>query len=165
MLFGHEPRDSATLGRMRGPSGRKARLGMSALMWISHLEQPLKSDELCYAIVVEIRSPNFNTDNFPSIRTSPACCQGLVVMDKGTSTIRLVHFTTSGLIPSFLVRSLDNCGNLLKLSKFATCQSSPSYLPSRSPIHTVSRIFLSVLENACKTGAFGLRKIACSKVI
>jgi len=83
----------ATLSRIKGQGGRKARLGMSALMWISHSERPLKSDELCHALAVEIGSPNFNTDNVPSIGTLLACCQGLVVVDKETSTIRLIHFT------------------------------------------------------------------------
>ena len=62
-------------------------------MWISHAERPLRSDELCHALGVEIGSPNLNSDNVPSIRTLLACCQGLFVMDKETSTIRLIHFT------------------------------------------------------------------------
>ena len=84
---------SATLSRIKGQGGRKARLGMETLMWISHSERPLKSDELRHALAVEIGSPNFNSDNIPSIGTLLACCQGLVVMDKETSTIRLIHFT------------------------------------------------------------------------
>ena len=83
----------ATLSRIKGQSERKARLGMAALMWISHSERPLKSNELRCALAVEIGSPNFNTDNIPSIGTLLACSQGLVVTDKETSTIRLIHFT------------------------------------------------------------------------
>ena len=83
----------ATLSRIKGQGERKARLGMAALMWISHSERPLKSNELRHALAVEIGSPNFNTDNVPSIGTLLACCQGLVVMDKETSTTRLIHFT------------------------------------------------------------------------
>ena len=83
----------ATLGRIKGQGGEKARLGMAALMWISHAERPLKSDELCHALAVEIGSPNLNADNVPSIGTLLACCQGLVVVEKKSSTIRLIHFT------------------------------------------------------------------------
>jgi len=68
-------------------------LGMAALMWISHSERPLKSNELCHALAVEIGSPNLNSHNVPSIGTLLACCQGLVVVDKEASTIRLIHFT------------------------------------------------------------------------
>ena len=83
----------ATLSRIKGQGERKARLGMTALMWISHAERPLKPDELCHALAVEIGSPNFNNDSVPSIGTLLACCQGLVVVDKEASTIRLIHFT------------------------------------------------------------------------
>jgi len=83
----------ATLGRIKGQGGRKARLGMAALMWISHAERPLKPDELCHALAVEIGSPNLNADNILPIRTVIACCQGLVAVDKEASTIRLIHFT------------------------------------------------------------------------
>ena len=48
----------ATLGRIKGQGGEKARLGIAALMWISYAERPLKSDELCHALAVEIGSPN-----------------------------------------------------------------------------------------------------------
>jgi len=84
---------SATLGRIKAQGGEKARLGMAALMWISHAERPLKADELCHALAVEIGSPNLNTDNVPSISTLLACCQGLVVVEKKSSTVRLIHFT------------------------------------------------------------------------
>src|ERR1700712_1491148 len=79
-----------TLSRIKGQGGRKARLGMAALMWISHSERPLKSDELRHALAVEIESPNFNTDNVPSIGTLLTCCQGLITV---ASTVRLIHFT------------------------------------------------------------------------
>jgi len=82
-----------TLSGIRGRDGRKGRLGMVALMWISHSERLLKSDEPRHALAVEMESPSFNTDNIPSIGILLACCQGLVVVDKETSTIRLIHFT------------------------------------------------------------------------
>ena len=83
----------ATLDRIKGQDGVKASLGMACLMWISHAERPLKPDELCHALAVEIGSPNVNTDNVPSIGTLLSCCQGLVVVDKKASIVRLIHFT------------------------------------------------------------------------
>jgi len=62
-------------------------------MWISHAERPLKSDELCHALAVEIGSPNVNSDNAPSIGTLLSCCQGLIIVDKKASTVRLIHYT------------------------------------------------------------------------
>jgi len=66
---------------------------MAALMWVSHSERPLKANDLCHALAVEIGSPNLNTDNVPSIGTLLACCQWLIVVDKESSTVRLIHFT------------------------------------------------------------------------
>ena len=83
----------ATLGRIKDQGGEKARLGIAALMWVSHAERPLKPDELCNALAVEIWSPNLNRDNVPSIGTLLGCCQGLIVIGKETSTVRLIHFT------------------------------------------------------------------------
>ena len=83
----------ATLGRIKGQGGEKARLGMAALMWISHSERPLRSDELCHALAIEIGLSNLNSDNVPSIGTVLACCQGLAAVDKKASTVRLIHFT------------------------------------------------------------------------
>ena len=82
-----------SLGRIKGQGGAKGRLGMLALMWISHSERPLKVVELCHALAVEIGSPNLNGDDVPSIGTLLSCCQGLVVIDKEASTVRLIHFT------------------------------------------------------------------------
>ena len=84
---------STTLGRINRQGRERARLSMAALMWISHSERPLKADELCHALAVEIGSPNLNADNIPSISTLLACCQGLIVLEKETSTVRLIHFT------------------------------------------------------------------------
>ena len=83
----------ATIGRIKAQEGHGARLGMEALMWISHAERPLSVDEICHALAVEIESTEINTNNVPSIRTVLGCCQGLVAVDEGSSTIRLIHFT------------------------------------------------------------------------
>ena len=91
--LGLEDAYGATLERIKGQGGEKARLGMAALMWISHAERPLKPDELLDALAIEIGSPDLNSDNIPSTGTLLACCQGLVVIDKEASTVRLIHFT------------------------------------------------------------------------
>ena len=82
-----------TLGRVKAQGGAKVRLGTAALMWISHSKRPLKANELCHALAVEIGSPDLNTEDAPSIGTLLACCQGLVAIHRVTSTVRLIHFT------------------------------------------------------------------------
>ena len=84
---------SVTLSRIKRQDREKSRLGMAALMWISHSERPLEVNELCYALGVEIGSVDLDEDKVPSIGTVLACCQGLVAVDKEASTVRLIHFT------------------------------------------------------------------------
>jgi len=84
---------NATIERIKEQDGDKSRLGMAALMWISHAERPLKADEFCYALAVELGSTDFSASNIPSISTLVGSCQGLITMDKETSTVRLIHFT------------------------------------------------------------------------
>ena len=83
----------ATIRRIKAQEGDGARLGMAALMWISHSERPLSVAEICHALAIKIGSTNINTNNVPSIRTVLGCCRGLATVDEGSSTIRLIHFT------------------------------------------------------------------------
>jgi len=90
----------ATLQRIKAQGGQKSELGMAALMWISHSERPLRAEELCHALAVEIESTDYNVNNVSSIRTVLSCCQGLVVVDKEGSAVRLVHFTLQEYLTS-----------------------------------------------------------------
>src|SRR5207302_4371165 len=83
----------ATIERIKAQGGDKSRLGIAALMWVSHAERPLLADELCHALAVELGSTDFDTANIPSISTLVSCCQGLITVDKEGSTVRLIHFT------------------------------------------------------------------------
>ena len=83
----------ATLRRIEAQGGEKARLGMAVLMWISHSSRPLEADEICSAVSIRIGSNDLNNDDIPEISILLGCCQGLATIEKGTSTIRLIHFT------------------------------------------------------------------------
>ena len=82
-----------TLDRIKAQGSHKSKLGVTALMWICHSERPLKAQGLCEALSVEIGSTDCNGNNTPSIRKVLSCCQGLVTVDEGGSTILLVHYT------------------------------------------------------------------------
>jgi len=83
----------ATLGRIKAQGGEKARLGMAVLMWIIYSRRPLQVDEICHAIAIRIGSNYLGNDDITTISILLGCCQGLVSMDQGGSTVRLVHFT------------------------------------------------------------------------
>ena len=91
--WGLEGAYGATLSRIKGQEKEESRLGVAALMWISNSGRPLKVDELCHALAVEIGSADLHDDNVPSLSTLLAYCKGLVAVDKEASTVRLIHFT------------------------------------------------------------------------
>jgi len=91
--FGLEDAYSTTLGRIEDQKGNKSKLGMEALMWISRSERPLKVQELCHALAVEVGTTDLTVHNVPSIRILLSCTLGLVTIDEQASTVRLIHFT------------------------------------------------------------------------
>ena len=83
----------ATLERIKAQGGEKTKLAIATLTWICHAERPLQVDELCHALAVEIGTVDLDPENIPSIATLLGCCQGLIIVDKEASTVRLIHFT------------------------------------------------------------------------
>jgi len=82
-----------TLQRIREQRGDRSRLGMEVLMWVSHSERPLKIDELCHALAVDIESTDLDPENLRPQSTVLGSCLGLAVVDAETSTVRLIHHT------------------------------------------------------------------------
>ena len=62
-------------------------------MWVLYSERPLRDEELCHAMGVEIGSAELDPENVPSLRTLLSSCLGLVTVEASSSTVRLVHFT------------------------------------------------------------------------
>jgi len=84
---------AATISRIKGQQGGGSKLGMEVLLWVSHSERPLHVDELCDALGVEKGSKDLNIRNIPAIETLLACTLGLVIVERSSSTVRLVHYT------------------------------------------------------------------------
>ena len=84
---------TATLTRLKAQKGNKPILGMKVLMWVLYSERPLRAEELCHALGVELGSLDLDLENVPALRTLLASCLGLVTVEASSSTIRLVHFT------------------------------------------------------------------------
>jgi len=83
----------ATLERIEKQGGEKTRLGMAALMWVSHSERLLQLDELYHALAVEIGSAEINLERIPSVEVLLSSCLGLLIIDREASTVRLIHYT------------------------------------------------------------------------
>ena len=89
-----------TLQRIRDQKGDRSRLGIEALMWVSHAERPLRIDELRHALAVEMGSTDLDPDNIPPQNTVLGSCLGLAVVDAETSTVRLIHYTLQEYLSS-----------------------------------------------------------------
>jgi len=90
----------ATIAWIKTQDEEKSRLGMAALIWISHAQRQLKADELCHALAVELGFTDFNIGNIPWVLTLVSCCQGLIAVDKEASTVRLIHFALQEYLPA-----------------------------------------------------------------
>ena len=84
---------TATLTRLKVQKGHRAELGWKALIWVLYSERPLRAEELCHALGVEIGSAELDPENIPASRTLLASCLGLLTVEASSSTVRLVHFT------------------------------------------------------------------------
>ena len=84
---------TATLRRLKAQKGDKSLLGLKVLMWVLYSERPLRAEELCHALGVEIGSVDLDPKNVPVLRTLQSSCLGLMTVETSSSTVRLVHFT------------------------------------------------------------------------
>jgi len=82
-----------TLRRIKEQKGDRSRLGMQVLMWVSHAERPLRIDELCHALAVEMEATDLDLDNIRPLDTVLGSCLGLAVVDRDTSQVRPIHYT------------------------------------------------------------------------
>jgi len=84
---------TATITRLKAQKGNRPALGLTVLMWVLNSERPIRAEELCHALGVEIGSADMDLEKVPALKTLLACCLGLVTIEESSSTVRLVHFT------------------------------------------------------------------------
>ncbi|KAI5812827.1 hypothetical protein BZA77DRAFT_346729 [Pyronema omphalodes] len=84
----------ATIDRiMSTQSSAKSNQGMEVLKWAFLAERPLMIPELRHALasINKLPTDNFDIEDLAYEKSLLDCCYGLVVVDKQTSSIRLVH--------------------------------------------------------------------------
>jgi len=84
---------TATIARLKAQKGNRPGLGLQALMWVLCSERPLRAEELCHALGVEIGTTELDPENIPTLRILLSSCLGLLAVEASSSTVRLVHFT------------------------------------------------------------------------
>ena len=73
------------------PESRK-KIGLQSLMWICHAKRPLLVWELSEALAVQIGQKAPRPKHRPLPKVILDCCQGLVSIDDGVPTVRVVHY-------------------------------------------------------------------------
>ena len=136
------------MGRIKAQGGEKARIGMAVLMWISYSRRPLQVDEICHAIAIRIGSDDLDNDDIPTLSTLLDCCQGLATLDKGASTVRLVHFTLQEHLrthPDLFDRAhsemAEICLTYLNFQHIKNLLAGPSLNPRDAPFLEYSSLY------------------------
>jgi hypothetical protein len=80
-----------TLDRIQNQQDSKAEQGMNVLKWVFLASRQLSVSELRHALSVHPGDKKLDEEGFPSEQSLLDCCLGLVIIDEGTSSIRLVH--------------------------------------------------------------------------
>jgi len=138
----------ATLERIKDQGGGKTRLGMAALMWVSHSERLLQLDELFHALAVGIGSTDLNPKNIPSVEILLSCCLRLIVVDRGASTVRLIHFTLQEHLhtcpdlfgPTHSIMA-ETCLTYLNFQNIKGISWTPLALPRSTPFLEYSSLY------------------------
>jgi len=129
-------------------------------MWVSHAERPLRADELCHALAVELGSTEFNADNIPSISTLVGCCQGLITVDKESSIVRLVHFMLQMYLsvnPDIFSTPHSAMAEIcLTYLNSEQVKAIPTDTSPQPPSHSISRILFFILGSPCERGALAM---------
>jgi len=108
----------------------QATLAMNVLLWLAHAKRPLKVNELQHAVA--IRPGETRMDDLTDPEFFVHCCFGLVVIDKETSIVRLVHFTVNEYLQERHLEYFPYANDILTLSCIAYI-STYQNLINRSP--------------------------------
>jgi hypothetical protein len=80
-----------TIKRIKEQSKARANQAMEVLKWALLAKRQLTISELKHALAVNLGDAQLDWDNLPPEKSLTEWCLGLVILDKETSSIRLVH--------------------------------------------------------------------------
>jgi len=142
------------LERIKAQGGEKTKLAIATLTWVCHAERPLQVEELLSRAGSGDRSDGFRLRNAPSIGALLGCCQGLIMVDKEASTVRLIHFTVQEYLcahPDLFSQPhsviAETCLTYLNSPQVKDLSSHP---PLNHQIAPIPGIFIEVLGDTCE---------------
>jgi len=132
---------TATLTRLKTQERGRSTLGLKVLTWVLYSERPLREEELCHALGVEMGSVDLDPENVPALRILLASCLGLVTVEESSSTVRLVHSTLQEHLsrnPTLLRNPhstiAEVCLTYLNFGKVRGLSPNPSSDPTTMPL-------------------------------
>lgn len=91
---GYDPAYKDAMERIEGQARNSRDIAKQALSWITCAKRLLTTSELQHALSVELATSELDEDNIPEIEDIVSVCAGLIIIDKESDIIRLVHYTT-----------------------------------------------------------------------
>ena len=76
------------------------RLALKTLAWVTHVVRPLSLRELQHALAIEPGDCELDEELLMDAPSITALCAGLVVIDKATDNVNLVHYSTKSYFES-----------------------------------------------------------------
>jgi hypothetical protein len=123
-----------TISRINSQAPAKANQGMEVLKWTYLAKRPLSVMELRHALAtVHSTAECLDLDDLPFEKSLTECCYGLVVIDKETSSVRLVHKS----LQDFLQAQYEN-GKLFDIGHRDIAFTCLKYLSFRDESHLSS---------------------------
>ncbi|KAK4444779.1 hypothetical protein QBC34DRAFT_384994 [Podospora aff. communis PSN243] len=114
------------------------KLARRVLGWVTYAERPMTALELQHALAVESNTSEMDAENLTSVEDMISVTAGLVMMEKETNIIRLVHFSTREYLRNreeLSAEAFDSeiakmCGIYLGFATFASgaCNSHDEFL-------------------------------------
>lgn len=80
--------------RIKSQKSMLLKLALETISWIMCAKRHLTLGELQHALAIESHTEALDEDNLTEIDTIVSACAGLVIVDKQSNGIRLVHYTT-----------------------------------------------------------------------
>ncbi|KAJ7351373.1 hypothetical protein DFH08DRAFT_669216, partial [Mycena albidolilacea] len=80
--------------RIEAQNEEDREIAHSTLIWVANAKRPLSVEELRVALAVEPETQQLDKENLLKIEIILGVCAGLVIVDKESSVVRLVHYTT-----------------------------------------------------------------------
>ncbi|KAF2453530.1 hypothetical protein BDY21DRAFT_424471, partial [Lineolata rhizophorae] len=116
------------LQRIEGQLPSHRELAKKVLSWITFSKRPLTTAEICCALAVEPDKAKVDLERIPDVEDLVSVCAGLVVVDKESAIIRLVHYTTQ----QYFERIRDSWNPSAQLDITTTCLTYLSFRAFKS---------------------------------